>query len=56
VTQLCSYFVGDEAWRSIRAAAEKQAGGKLDLRAFHDRALSYGAVTLPSLRTLLLAR
>ena len=53
VTQLCSYFVGGETWRSIRKAAEKAAGNKFDLRAFHDRALGEGAVTLPTLRTLL---
>lgn len=55
VTQLCSYFVGMEAWRELRRAAEAQAQPKtsFDLRAFHDRALGEGAVTLPMLRRLL---
>jgi uncharacterized protein (DUF885 family) len=53
VTQLCSYFVGGESWRSIRKAAEKAAGNKFDLRAFHDRALGEGAVTLPTLKSML---
>jgi uncharacterized protein (DUF885 family) len=52
VTQLCSYFVGGEAWHALRRAAEARPG--FDARAFHDRALGEGAVTLPTLRTLLL--
>jgi uncharacterized protein (DUF885 family) len=51
VTQLCSYFVGGEAWKAIRAAAERR--GHLDLQKFHDRALGEGPVTLPTLETLL---
>jgi uncharacterized protein (DUF885 family) len=51
VTQLCSYFVGAEAWRALRRAAEARPG--FDLRAFHDRALSEGAVPLPTLKRLL---
>jgi uncharacterized protein (DUF885 family) len=53
VTQLCSYFVGGEAWKLIRGDAEahaKQAGKQMDLRTFHDRALDLGPVTLPFLR------
>jgi uncharacterized protein (DUF885 family) len=51
VTQLCSYFVGMEAWRALRKTAEKQPG--FDLRTFHDRALGEGPVTLPTLPSLL---
>ena len=51
MTQLCSYFVGLEAWRGLRREAQARPG--LDLRAFHDRALGEGAVTLPTLRKLL---
>ena len=54
LTQLCSYFVGDEAWRQIRKAAEQARGRSFELRAFHDRALAEGAVPLPTLRALLL--
>jgi uncharacterized protein (DUF885 family) len=53
-TQLCSYFVGGEAWKEIRAEALRRASGKLDLRAFYDRALDVGPVTLPTLRALLI--
>jgi uncharacterized protein (DUF885 family) len=51
VTQLCSYFVGMEAWRALRRAAQAQPG--FDLKTFHDRALGEGAVTLPMLKKLL---
>ncbi len=51
MTQLCSYFVGGEAWRELRRDAEKRPG--FSLKSFHDRALDEGAVTLPMLRTLL---
>jgi len=51
VTQLCSYFVGMEAWRALRRSAQAQPG--FDARAFHDRALGEGPVTLPSLPGLL---
>jgi uncharacterized protein (DUF885 family) len=51
-TQLCSYFVGGEAWKEIRAEATRRAHGKLDLRAFYDRALGVGPITLPMLRAL----
>jgi uncharacterized protein (DUF885 family) len=51
VTQLCSYFVGLEAWRKLRHQAEARPG--FDLRAFHDRALGEGGVTLPTLEKLL---
>ncbi len=51
VTQLCSYFVGGEAWRALRKEAEKKPG--FNLRQFHDRALGEGAVTLPTLHKLL---
>jgi uncharacterized protein (DUF885 family) len=52
-TQLCSYFVGGQAWSELRREAQKRAGAAFDLRAFHDRALAEGAVPLPLLRRLL---
>jgi uncharacterized protein (DUF885 family) len=55
VTQLCTYFVGLEEWRSIRDAARKAQGKAFDQRAFLDRALSYGPVAMPSLRELMLS-
>jgi uncharacterized protein (DUF885 family) len=54
VTQLCSYFVGYEEWRSIRDAVRKTQGKAWDQRAFLDRALGHGGVALPSLRELML--
>jgi uncharacterized protein (DUF885 family) len=52
VTQLCTYFVGLEEWRSIRD--EVRAGkGVWDQKAFLDKALGYGGVALPSLRELM---
>jgi len=54
VTQLCTYFVGYEEWRSIRDAAKKAQGKAFVERAFLDRALRYGGVALPSLRELML--
>ena len=51
VTQLCSYFVGGEAWRALRKRAEAEAG--FDARAFHDRALAAGAVPLTHLDSLI---
>jgi uncharacterized protein (DUF885 family) len=53
ITQLCTYFVGLEEWRSIREAAKKAAGKSWDQKAFLDKALGYGGVALPSLRELM---
>jgi uncharacterized protein (DUF885 family) len=50
-TQLCSYFVGAEAWRDLRRRAQARPG--FDLAGFHDRALAEGAVPLTALRALL---
>jgi uncharacterized protein (DUF885 family) len=54
VTQLCSYFVGGEAWRKIRRDAE--AHPPFDPRAFHDWALAEGAVPLSTLDAMNAAR
>ena len=54
-TQLPTYFVGWQAWRRLRRDAEARADdASLDLRAFHDRVLSYGAVPMGALRRLVL--
>jgi uncharacterized protein (DUF885 family) len=55
VTQLCTYFVGHEEWRSILDAGRKAQGKAFDQRAFLDRALKLGALPLPSLREILVA-
>jgi uncharacterized protein (DUF885 family) len=55
-TQLPTYFVGWQAWRRLRRDAEARAGdSSLDLRAFHDRVLSYGAVPMGALRRLVMS-
>jgi len=51
VTQLCSYFVGGEAWRALRKQAEGESG--FDARVFHDQALGAGAVPLTHLKSVL---
>jgi uncharacterized protein (DUF885 family) len=53
-TQLCTYYVGENAWRDIRRAAQAAAGDSFSLRAFHDRALGQGAIPLPFLREMML--
>jgi len=54
-TQLPTYFVGWQAWRRLRREAESRADdASLDLRAFHDQVLSYGAVPMGALRRLIL--
>ena len=48
--QLTTYFAGALEIRALRQQAEKTLGPRFDLRAFHDRVLEDGAVTLPMLR------
>jgi uncharacterized protein (DUF885 family) len=45
-----SYQVGGVEIRRLRTEAEHQLGPKFDVRAFHDRVLEDGTVTLPMLR------
>ncbi len=52
--QLTACFVGWEAWRRLRQEVEAARGASFDLRAFHDEALTQGAIPLDALRTLLL--
>jgi uncharacterized protein (DUF885 family) len=47
--QATVYMVGDLAIRRLRRRAEERLGGRFDIRAFHDRVLENGAVTLPML-------
>ena len=48
--QLTTYFAGALEIRALRELAEAKLGTRFDLRAFHDRVLEDGAVTLPMLR------
>ncbi len=52
--QLATYYVGWRGWRGLRRDVEVARGPAFDLRAFHDEALSYGAVPIGALRRLLL--
>jgi uncharacterized protein (DUF885 family) len=45
-----SYQVGQLEIRRLRTEAEKQLGARFDVRAFHDRVLDDGTITLPMLR------
>lgn len=45
-----SYQVGQLEIRRLRAEAERQLGSRFDVRAFHDRVLEDGMITLPMLR------
>ncbi len=45
-----SYQVGQLEIRRLRTEAETQLGAKFDVRAFHDRVLEDGTITLPMLR------
>jgi uncharacterized protein (DUF885 family) len=45
-----SYQVGQLEIRKLRAEAERRLGARFDVRAFHDRVLEDGTITLPMLR------
>lgn len=45
-----SYQIGQLEIRRLRTEAEQQLGARFDVRAFHDRVLEDGTVTLPMLR------
>jgi uncharacterized protein (DUF885 family) len=45
-----SYQVGQLEIRRLRAEAERTLGSRFDARAFHDRVLEDGTLTLPMLR------
>jgi uncharacterized protein (DUF885 family) len=47
--QATSYMLGMLEIRRLRDLAEAELGADFDLRAFHDRVLGYGSVTLPML-------
>ena len=48
--QATAYMTGNLEIRRLREQAERELGPKFDIRAFHDRVLEDGTVTLPMLR------
>ena len=51
--QLSTYFVGYQEHSDLRATAEQRAGGKFDLKAYHDQVLSYGSPPARLVRALM---
>jgi uncharacterized protein (DUF885 family) len=52
--QLSTYFVGYQEHADLRAEAERRLGKRFDLRAHHDRVLSFGAPPVRFVRQLML--
>lgn len=48
--QATSYMIGSLEIMHLRAMAERELGSRFDIKAFHDRVLEDGSVTLPMLR------
>jgi len=48
--QMVTYGAGESEIVRLRGEAERTLGKKFDIRAFHDRVIGHGAVTLPMLR------
>ena len=51
--QLSTYFVGYQEHSDMRAEAERRAGAKFDLKAYHDQVLSYGSPPVRLVRALM---
>src|SRR3546814_13533212 len=54
--QATSYMVGQTRWVAIREKAKATLGDKFDLRAFHDTALSAGAMPIEVLAGVKIGR
>jgi uncharacterized protein (DUF885 family) len=53
--QLSTYFVGYQEHSDMRAEAERRAGAKFDIKAYHDQVLSYGSPPVRLARALVFA-
>lgn len=53
--QATAYMLGMLEIQQLRALAEKELGDRFDLRAFHDRVVGFGGITLPMLHASILA-
>lgn len=53
--QLCSYFTGYSEIYDLREEMKKELGDKFNLKAFHEKFLSYGSAPVKYIRQLMLA-
>jgi uncharacterized protein (DUF885 family) len=53
--QATAYMLGMLEIQRLRALAEQELGDKFDLKAFHDRVVGFGGITLPMLHASILA-
>jgi uncharacterized protein (DUF885 family) len=53
--QATSYMLGMLTIKRLRALAEAELGDNFDLKAFHDRVVGFGGITLPMLEASILA-
>ncbi len=53
--QANAYMLGMLEMQKLRALSEKELGEKFDLKAFHDRVLGFGNLTLPMLESSILS-
>ena len=53
--QLSTYFVGYQEHSDMRAEAERRAGAKFDIKAYHDQVLAYGSPPVRLVRALVFA-
>lgn len=53
--QLCSYFTGFAEIYDLREEIKQKLGDKFDLKAFHEKFLSYGSAPVKYIRQLMLA-
>jgi uncharacterized protein (DUF885 family) len=53
--QATAYTLGMLEIQRLRALAEEELGDRFDLRAFHDRVVGLGGITLPMLHASILA-
>ncbi len=52
--QLCSYFTGFREIYELRAEIKKRMGDKFDLKAFHEKFLSFGSAPVKDIKRLML--
>ncbi|HWZ59659.1 MAG TPA: DUF885 domain-containing protein [Gemmatimonadaceae bacterium] len=50
--QLVTYFAGEQAWKQFRREVEQREGARFNLCRFHDTALLYGPVPVPTAQAL----